>query len=407
MSDPLTGYETAVAWLFSTQEKGVKLGLDNIRRLLDALDNPEKSLRFFHVAGTNGKGSVCALLESILRAEGFRTGLFTSPHLVRFNERIQIAGVAIEDESIVSGIERIRALIDEKHHPTFFEITTALALDYFRRDNVDLVLLETGLGGRMDATNVVAPLVSVLTSIDLDHQKWLGATLSEIAFEKGGIIKPGVPVVSVPQLPEVCAVIDGIAQEKATVVTYVDAPVGDWNVALPGSHQRVNAAAAITAIQVAGISAGQKAIEFGLANAIWPGRFQIIDKRIILDGAHNASATKRLVQTWREKFCNQRPVIIFGGLADKDLAAMTAILSEIALHFFLVPISNSRAASPFEIRDLLPAGAHFTLCSSVKEALEEANSTNNPILITGSLFLAGEALSILQPAHGILQSSSQ
>jgi dihydrofolate synthase / folylpolyglutamate synthase len=407
MPHPLTACDSAVAWLFGTQEKGVKLGLDNIRRLLEALDNPQRNLRFFHVAGTNGKGSVCALLESILRAQGFKTGLFTSPHLVRFNERIQVGGKAIADESIVSGIERIRALIDEKHHPTFFEITTALALDYFREQEVEFVLLETGLGGRMDATNVVTPVVSILTSIDLDHQKWLGATRAEIAYEKAGIIKRGVPVVSVPQLAEVSVVIERVAQEKETVVTYVEGPVTHWPVSLPGSHQRVNAAAAIKAIQLAGIRAGQEAIKFGLANAIWPGRFQTIDQKFILDGAHNVSATKRLVQTWREQFGAERPVIIFGGLADKDLAAMAAILGEIALHFFLAPINSPRAAAPFEVQEMLPEGASFTLCSSMEDALERAKVWPAPVLITGSLFLAGEALAILQPGRGIAQFSSQ
>ena len=162
-----TAYSVAIDWLFATQNRGVKLGLDNVRRLLANLGNPQNELRFVHVAGTNGKGSVCAMIDSISRAAGVRTGLFTSPHLVQFNERIQINGRPIDDANVVRGIQRIRAHIHEDHHPTFFEITTALAFDYFRSHGVDLVVLETGLGGRLDATNVVRPLVSVLTSIDL------------------------------------------------------------------------------------------------------------------------------------------------------------------------------------------------------------------------------------------------
>ena len=402
-----TAYSIVIDWLFSTQKKGVKLGLENIYRLLDALDNPQRSLRFIHVAGTNGKGSVCAMLDSVLGAAGVRTGLFISPHLIRFNERIQVQGVPIDDESIVTGIERIRALIDEEHHPTFFEITTALALDYFRSRNVELVILETGLGGRMDATNVVTPLVSVLTSIDLDHQKWLGNTPAEIALEKAGIIKPGIPAISTPQLLEVRPVIEQIAQERSTTITYVDSPIDDLLVGLPGSHQRINAAVAVEALRHVGIKVTSTAIKSGLANAFWPGRFHRIDNRIILDGAHNVSASKRLIQTWREQFDGERPLVIFGGLEDKDLASMTAILSKIARHFFLVPVRSPRAVSPSAVQDLLPPGTPHTLCASVNKALEQVNLLDEPILITGSLFLVGEVLAILQPAYGVLQVSSQ
>jgi len=215
-----TAYSVAIDWLFATQNRGVKLGLDNVRRLLANLGNPQDDLRFVHVAGTNGKGSVCAMIDSICRAGGIRTGLFTSPHLVRFNERIQINGRPIEDADVVQGIQRIRAQIDEDCHPTFFETTTAIAFDYFRSHGVDLVVLETGLGGRLDATNVVHPLVSVLTSIDMDHQKWLGNTLGEIAAEKAGIIKPGVPVVSGPQFGEVRTVLEQIATASSAPLSY-------------------------------------------------------------------------------------------------------------------------------------------------------------------------------------------
>ena len=206
-----SAYNAAIDWLFGTQYRGVKLGLENVRTLLTALGEPQNALRFIHVAGTNGKGSVCAMVDSICRTAGIKTGLFTSPHLIRFSERIQINGLPIDDADFVRGIQRIRALIEEERHPTFFEITTALAFDYFRSQGVDLVVLETGLGGRLDATNVVHPLVSVLTAIDMDHQKWLGATLGEIAAEKAGIIKPGVPIVSGPQFAEVRTVLEQIA----------------------------------------------------------------------------------------------------------------------------------------------------------------------------------------------------
>ena len=240
-------YSTAIDWLFGTQHRGIKLGLDNVRRLLASLGDPQNELKFIHIAGTNGKGSVCAMIDSISRAAGIRTGLFTSPHLVRFNERIQINGQPIDDADVVRGIERIRARIDAENHPTFFEITTALAFDYFRSHGVELVVLETGLGGRLDATNLVHPLVSVLTAIDMDHQKWLGHTLGEIAAEKGGIIKPGVPIVSGPQFSEVRSVLEQIAAARSAPLSYAEIPIEGLFIGLAGSHQRVNAAITVQA----------------------------------------------------------------------------------------------------------------------------------------------------------------
>jgi dihydrofolate synthase / folylpolyglutamate synthase len=402
-----TSYSKAIDWLFGTQIIGVKLGLENIRRLLDRLGNPEKELRFIHVVGTNGKGSVCAMIDSILRQAGYRTGLFTSPHLVRFNERIQVNGFPIDDQSVVNGIERVRAQIQEEGHPTFFEITTAVAFDYFRTCKVDIVILETGLGGRLDATNVVNPLVSVVTSIDLDHQKWLGNSLSEIAFEKAGIIKPGVPVVSCGQLPEVRAVIEKVAKENGSLLEYIYSPIEKVPVGLQGSHQRVNAALAVAALKGARLMVSQGSVNTGLKNVKWPGRFQEVNDRIVLDGAHNASASRRLVQTWRERFGNERPSIVFGGMRDKDLSLMASELGSVAQQFFLVPVNSVRAASPLAMRDMLPPQAIFTLCNSVDEALALTARMDSRILVTGSLFLVGQVLALLQPASGRLQPSAQ
>jgi dihydrofolate synthase / folylpolyglutamate synthase len=402
-----TSYSTAVEWLFSTQAKGVKLGLENVCQLLDRLGNPQRRLRFIHVAGTNGKGSVCAMLDSILREAGYRTGLYTSPHLVRLNERIQVQGIPIDDESVVEGIEQIKGLFEEEHHPTFFEIMTAMAFDHFRRCDAEIVILETGLGGRMDATNVVTPLVSVLTSIDLDHQKWLGNTLAEIAFEKAGIIKSGVPVVSISQLPEVRTVITNVAQRKSSRLMYVDSPLNDVVLGLPGSHQRLNAAVAVTALQTASLKVNPSAVRQGLQRAFWPGRFQRISDRIILDGAHNTAASRRLVQTWREHFGPEQPIVIFGGLRDKDLSTMTAELTRIARHFLIVPVNSPRTASPYFIRDALPAGVAYTVCESVQEALDRADHLDAKILITGSLFLVGQVMAMLEPAKGEFQISTQ
>lgn len=402
-----TAYSVAIDWLFATQNRGVKLGLDNVRRLLANLGNPQDDLRFVHVAGTNGKGSVCAMIDSICRAGGVRTGLFTSPHLVRFNERIQINGRPIEDADVVRGIQRIRAQIDEDCHPTFFEITTAIAFDYFRSHGVDLVVLETGLGGRLDATNVVHPLVSVLTSIDMDHQKWLGNTLGEIAAEKAGIIKPGVPVVSGPQFGEVRTVLEQIATASSAPLSYAETPVEGLFIGLAGSHQRLNAAIAVKAIQEARIPMDPQSLKEGLANVYWPGRFQRVTERIVLDGAHNPAATKCVVETWRECGGPQKATIIFGGLLDKDLQGMIAILSTLAARFLIVPIRSQRAASPAEIGPFVPQHLSATRCASAREALELALRFKEQILVTGSLFLVGETLAILDSTPSVFQASNQ
>ena len=347
------------------------------------------------------------MVDSICRAAGIKTGLFTSPHLIRFSERIQINGQPIDDTDLVRGIQRIRALIDEERHPTFFEITTALAFDYFRSQGVTLVVLETGLGGRLDATNVVHPLVSVLTAIDMDHQKWLGATLGEIAAEKAGIIKPAVPVVSGPQLAEVRIVLEQIAAKLFAPISYAEIPVEDFSIGLAGSHQRMNAAIAVCAVRQAGIQAGPQALKEGLANVYWPGRFQRIEEQIVLDGAHNPAAAKCVVATWKECVGPEKATIIFGGLFDKDLQGMILALSPLAARFLIVPIRSQRAAPPADIERYVPKYLSATLCASAGQALDLARRFNERVLVTGSLFLVGEALSILGSAPAALQISNQ
>jgi dihydrofolate synthase / folylpolyglutamate synthase len=402
-----TAYTASIDWLFGTQYRGVKLGLENVRALLTALGEPQNALRFIHVAGTNGKGSVCAMVDSICRAAGIKTGLFTSPHLIRFSERIRINGIPMDDADFVLGIQRIRARMDEERHPTFFEITTALAFDYFRSQGVDLVVLETGLGGRLDATNVVYPLVSVLTAIDMDHQKWLGATLGEIAAEKAGIIKPGVPVVSGPQFAEVRTVLEQVAAPLSAPISYAEIPAPGLSIGLAGSHQRLNAAIAVCAIRQAGIQASPEALKEGLANVDWPGRFQRIGERIVLDGAHNPAAAKCLVETWRECVGPEMATIIFGGLYDKDLRGMILALSPLAARFLIVPIRSQRAAPPADIERYVPAHLLATPCASAAQALELARRFSERVLVTGSLFLVGETLAILGGEPAALQTSNQ
>jgi len=398
--------DDTLSWLYGTQTRGIKLGLAGIQALADVLGNPQQSLRFVHVAGTNGKGSVCAMLESICRAAGLKTGLFTSPHLVRYNERIQVNRRSIPNEEVIRGINQIQALISEHDlNPSFFEITMALAFLYFLKSAVDIVVLETGLGGRLDATNIVMPIVSVLTSIDLDHQRILGNSLVEIAREKAGIIKQGVPVVSAPQYAEVCRVFESVAQSHDTQIQYAEFPSPPFHLALAGSRQQLNAAVAVDALAQANLAISPQAITTGLASVFWPGRFQQVAPNLILDGAHNPAASWQLVQTWKECHRGTTPTVIFGGLKDKNLSQMLEALSQIASRFFLVPVQNDRSASPSDLK--APSYLPSTVYPNVKTAIDQARTLPDPILVTGSLYLVGEALAWLEPDFGIFEKSTQ
>lgn len=386
-------FDESLAWLYSTQQFGIKLGLENIRRLLSALGDPQEKLAFFHIAGTNGKGSVCAMLDSILRAAGHRTGLYTSPHLVDFRERVRVNGEKISPDAAAEGLSLIRETsADWQHSPTFFEITTALAIWHFAREDCRYVVLETGMGGRLDATNAVTPLVSVITPIALDHSQWLGDTIAKIAAEKAGIIKPGIPVVSARQEVDAARVLEGKA--GATSVRFITSPLPNWEVALRGAHQRENAALALAALEAASVSIDEHILKEGLRTVRWPGRFQIVHEQLVLDGSHNPHAIAHLVKTWQTAFGPRKPVVIFGALADKDYTAMLRILEPLAEEFFFVPIASQRAASP----ESLAAASHakHRIFPSIAEALAVSTGLT---LVTGSLFLIGEVMEALESAN--------
>ncbi len=393
-------YRAALAWLFSTQRFGIKLGLESSHRLFDSLGVDVSRARIIHVAGTNGKGSVCAMLDAITRAAGYRTGLFTSPHLITFRERIQVNGEMISEEQVACGLTSIREKVaDWEPHPTFFEITTALALLHFREVEPEIIVLETGLGGRLDSTNAMQPVVSVLTPIDLDHQKWLGDTLAEIAAEKAGIIKPGIPVVSAAQMPEAAEVIRERAAALASPLTLVAAAYDCSSVGLIGSYQRENAALAVAALKAAEIPADESAIAKGLASVRWPARFQRWGERTVIDGAHNPAGAKSLAQAWRETFGERKATVILATLADKDASGLVAALAPIAERIVLPRIQSGRALSPemlcLTTKELLPATS-VTLCSSFEQGWQLAHGFTDLVLIAGSLHFAGEALAFLQ-----------
>ncbi len=406
-------YDEAVAWLYATQLHGIHLGLENIRRLVHALGirvSGPAAPKFLHVAGTNGKGSTCAMLDACCRAAGLRTGLFTSPHLLTFRERMRIDGEMIGEDEVAAGLSEIRALaVGWKHAPTFFEIATALALAWFQRRGAEVVVLETGLGGRLDATNVVTPAVTVITRIDMDHQQWLGDSLAAIAIEKAGIIKRGVPVVTGPQADEVRVVIVQIAMWRGAELNLVVTPLRRLEIALAGSHQRWNAALAVHALEVAGLDVSGEAIAQGLRSVEWPGRFQQLAPRFVLDGAHNPASARRLAETWREMFGEKRATLILGILQDKDVAGICAALLPIAGRILAVPVQNPRSATTQEICRAIGQSAPRQECIAVRDlpaAIRIAGSMERRTLITGSLFLVGEALAHFQ-AGEVRETSAQ
>jgi dihydrofolate synthase/folylpolyglutamate synthase len=436
-------YTEALAWLYSLQRFGIKLGLENIQRLIAELHvDPSTPLRtslgrprVIHVAGTNGKGSVCAMIDSICRAQKYRTALFISPHLVTFRERIRVSGKMISEKEVASGLTNIRALVaDWDPHPTFFEIATALALKHFAQAKIDIVILETGLGGRLDATNAIQSNVAVITPIALDHQEWLGDSLEKIAGEKAGIIKPRTPVVSALQLSEAEKVIRARAAECEAPLQFVIEAYGKSPIALRGEHQKLNAALAIAALKLdclkqsssknMKINLDDAAIIRGLATVEWPGRFQCWDKRTVIDGAHNPSAAKVLVETWREIFGDERATLILAILSDKDLRGICEALAPITDFVLLPNIRSERAARPTDIAKIFdsvcragasPAGnpesvrgcPTISIAASFAEALEIARAKPNPILITGSLHFAGEALAHLQGKPAAFEECAQ
>jgi dihydrofolate synthase/folylpolyglutamate synthase len=408
---PLLTYKEALAWLYSLQRFGIKLGLENIRRLIAELDIALRESRIIHVAGTNGKGSVCAMIDSICRAQGYRAGLFISPHLVTFRERIRVDGQMISEDAVTRGLMEICDVVTGwDPHPTFFEVTTALALKYFAETNVDVVVLETGMGGRLDATSAVKSDVSVITPIDLDHEKWLGKTIAEIAIEKAGIIKANVPVVSAMQRREAEEVVRARAVECEAPLQFVTEPYDRSPIALRGRHQKQNAAIAIAAFGATRLDIDDSAIVRGLAVIDWPARFQRLDERTLIDGAHNPAAARILVETWREIFGDQRATLILAVFSDKDLPAICETLAPIAHSVLLPKIHSERAAAPQELAKVL-AGISpplpYSIAPSIANALDQARAKPHPILVTGSLHFAGEALAYLRGEPAAFEECAQ
>ncbi len=424
--------DATLARLYTRNLHTIKLGLDAQRALMRELGNPENAFLSIHVAGTNGKGSVCALLASILRAAGFRVGLYTSPHLVAFNERIQVNGAPISDEDLTEGLDAVesaaaRVRATGERDVTFFEFTTALAFRHFQRAGVQLAVVETGMGGRLDATNVVTPLVSVITSIGFDHMQWLGDTLEKIAGEKAGIIKSGRPVV-IGELPEEAeAVMRATARARgaplaraAEVCTVTrtaqtiegqrvrietpDGAIGRLACPLIGRHQLANIAVAVATLRevesALGRSFGEEALRTGLASVSWPARAQLIerDPPTLVDGAHNPQAMAALRKTVDE-VRGEKPVCLLAGfLADKDAERCLAEWRGVARRLFLVRMEGARAMADAEMRaaaeraGFRDVGPPAPLSAAWNEARAWSRANGALLVIAGSLHLAGDVL---------------
>lgn len=446
-------YDTAVARMFAlghelAQTPSHKFDLEHMRVLLKALEHPERKFPSVLIAGTNGKGSTAATLAAILQASKLKTGLYTSPHLVRINERVRIDGIPIPDDTFAlihdlvdRTAERLVSEGDLPWHPSFFEMLTAISFEYFAREKVDIAVLEVGMGGRLDATNVVEPRVSVITDVSLDHQKYLGNTVAEIAREKAGIIREGGAVVTLPQSPEANDVIGNAILERGArainAVPYIPpvspgAPATGFRVSpdpnvfrtryslsvmgeeisiespLVGRHQLRNTALAVAAAEeLARQGFGRitpPSIEVGIRNTHWPGRFQVVRPNekwpeIVFDVAHNPAGAWALRSALSNLYEDRRMIFVFGAMRDKAIAEMTEILFPLAEHVVAAAADNPRSATAAEIRGAAARTAtDIEEASSVENALERARAlagAGGLLVVTGSIYVVGEAMQSL------------
>ena len=426
MTDPLS-------YLFGLGQFGIKFGLENMFAIVDRLGHPERTFRSIHIAGTNGKGSVTAMIDAGLRAAGHRSARYTSPHLVDLAERFVIDGRPVPTDTMVAAVALVQSAVRDllaegvlRAHPTFFEVTTAVAFELFSRAGVEFAVLEVGLGGRLDATNVIQPVATAIISIDYDHQQYLGSTLAEIAREKAGIIKPRVPVVVGELEPEAFAAIAGIARDRgaplvraADGVTIARRPsgaialrtstrdYGDVTLGLPGAHQIGNALVAVRILELLdsqGTNVPPEAVASALARPLWPGRLDLRrlpdGREILFDAAHNPAGAATLASYLREFEAKPLP-LVFAGMHDKDLEGMLRALLPAVGPLVVTRASNRRSAEPERLAELalrIAPGTSVTVAASPAEALDIAWRTSPRIIVAGSIFLVGDVLKLARQA---------
>jgi dihydrofolate synthase/folylpolyglutamate synthase len=420
-------YSSAVEYLYGLQKHGIKLGLHNIQALLDGLDHPQRRYRVIHIAGTNGKGSTSAMAAAILQAAQYRVGLYTSPHLIEFRERIRVGGQQIPDRCVAELVERIRLLAGSEIPLTFFEFTTAMAFQYFADCHVDVAVVEVGMGGRFDATNVVEPVSCAITTISLDHEEYLGHTIERIALEKAGIVKPGIPVVLGRVPPAAIQLIDEIARQQgapiyrlggeftvakrsATAFDYEGITTRYENVTSPllGTHQFDNAACALALLEVGEAtkpSVAEKVVREGLASTRWEGRLEIVARNpmVMLDGAHNPAAASVLAEflaQYRTAYPASRVALILGMMRDKAHRPFFKVLQPYIDELIVTQADIHRAVPAeqlsAELSDLSPS---IRTASAPVDALLLARRLMTPadmICVTGSLMLVGDIKAFLR-----------
>lgn len=417
-------YAEAVEYLYSLQKYGIKFGLSKTSNLLKAFGNPHRGRAYVHVGGTNGKGSVAAMVESMLMRAGLKVGFYSSPHLVRFTERFRLGGREISPEEVADLVREVREAVDPAEQPTFFEFTTAMALIHFAREKADLAIMEVGMGGRLDATNVIRPRVSVITNISLEHQAFLGRRLLQIAREKAGIIKRGVDVVTAVTQPPVVRLFEKICEQRGAPLHRLGKELRirtresgfkyyglDQNLehvepGLLGRHQDRNAALALATVEILrrkGFRVTESDMTEGVKTPYWPGRMHVVSRRplVMLDGAHNPAAVKNLLRSVTRDVEYERLILVLGVMADKDISKIVREIVPAADYVICTRPEYYRAAPPETLKEAaLPLWKGGELCPGLADALKRAKELACPedlILVTGSLFTVGEAMACLDP----------
>jgi dihydrofolate synthase/folylpolyglutamate synthase len=415
-------YKKSLDYLYNLQKYGMIFGLTQVRRILEAIGNPQDEVLAIHVGGTNGKGSTAAMMASILQKEGYRVGLYTSPHLISFTERIKINDKEIGEDEVANLTNWMRERIESKkidNHFTFFDFTTAMALQYFKQNMVDLAILEVGLGGRLDSTNVVDPLLSIITNISKDHMEYLGRSILKIAEEKAGIIKHGKSLITAVQQPRVIHLFSEICRQKRSAFYRVgkdfrykregemsfnyeglNRKLWGVHINLMGFHQIINATTALGAIEVLdelGYTVSTEAMLQGLREVHWPGRLELVSTspRVILDGAHNEAGAMVLKEYLEKESKYKRLILVIGIMKDKDIKSILNLLTPLASQVILTRPSIDRAASPFLLQKRMGgSGKKAIIIENLYEAIQKGLSLMNQedlLCITGSLYTIGEA----------------
>ncbi len=416
--------QEAVDYIEQTRTPRERYGKEKLEQALEMLGNPQKKLKFVHVAGTNGKCSTASMLACILSEAGYRTGLYTSPHLVRYHERMQVDGELISDEDLIRAAQKVQEVCAKLGNPPIvFEVLTLMALWYFAEKNCEIVVLEVGIGGRLDSTNVIdAPLAAVITQIGLDHTETLGNTIEQIAAEKGGIIKPGCEAVMAKQSPEAVQVVQELCRQQGVRLNLADPErlclisesmegqklrdktFGELNLALLGEHQRRNAANVLETVELLnrrGLHITEQQVRDGIAKSRWPARFELLRRHpdFILDGGHNPQCIQAAVDALRHYYPGRRVVFLVGMMADKDTERMLGELAQLAQEFVCVGLDSPRAMSAQQLceelsRYQVPACACDTVPEAVQTAQQKAGS-DGIICALGSLYLAGDIRAFL------------